>query len=510
MGETNQIIAGKYRLLDRLGEGAFASTWLARDESLGAQVALKIMRLSGEREQTALLFRQEARALARINNPHVGGVLDFGELEDGRPYLALEYVQGENIGRLLDFRGPLPVESALVIAECVADALSAAHAVGVIHRDLKPSNIIVPMADGEPHFGGTKLIDFGVQGQLRASTGTTQAGQLYGTPQYMAPEQFRADEQSPATDVYGFAAALFEMLYGRPPFIAESFIEIASKTLNEDLVFPDTPSIPEEVRGLIRRSMSKEAKARPQNGSELLAQIRMLRLRLDTPERAWAPAALSPQNQRPAATAVPSFGGVPVPERAAAGARSKWMLIALGAGMTLFLAVAIFFSPDRLGGQGGTESPGPGRLVGVLTGLILASAGVGMWFLLRKWLGARKTAIKRDADNILLGRRSLDALTQSLAIEVDAIITRVKQVDEIIIAHTLAMMVKEYENAKDSKDRQSALVNAVAFLEKLTTKLSPWYVRHDKLVAFVVSSVGVLGGLVTIVMNVIKIKKGAP
>jgi Protein kinase domain len=471
---------------------------LAEGVNFDRRVALKIM-AHGMDEGAADFFRQEARVLASIDNPHVGGILDYGELEDGRPYLALEYVEGVGLERLLG-RGPLPVEPALVVAEAVANALSAAHAIGVIHRDLKPSNIIVPEADGVLLFGRTKLLDFGVRGEIRASTGTTQAGQLYGTPRYMSPEQLRAGEQSPATDVYGLGAVLYEMIYGKPLFTADGFFEIMSKTLHEEVVFPPSPFVPDSVRDLIRRCLGKRAEDRPQNGSALLAEIRRVRAALppDLSGATGLPAArfgspLSPP--QPPAMRKPNVG-------------PRFGVIALLTGAALVVVIAlrdIFFGWD-----GDVVLAELRRLAWVFVGLILSFAGVGMWFWARKWLGARKSEIQRDADSILLGRKSLDALTRSLAIQVDAIITRVKQVDEMIIAHTLAMMVKEYEGAVESKDRQSALVNAISILEKLTTKLSPWYVRHDKFVAFVVSSVGVVSGLVTIVMSVIKIKKGTP
>jgi len=513
MDEVNRVIAGRYRILAKLGEGGFGSTWLARRELAGKQVVIKIMH-HGAEERYKEFFREEAKVLARINNPHVGGVLDFGELEDGLPYLVLEYVEGESLERRLDNAGPLAVVPALTIAEAVADALSAAHAIGVIHRDLKPSNIILP----ETGFDGAKLLDFGVRGQLRTSTGTTQAGEFYGTPHYMSPEQLLAKEQSPATDVFGLGIVLYEMLYGETPFTGEGFLEIASKTLREEVAFPSFPIVPDGVRDLIRRCLSKQAKDRSQNGSALLAEIRRVRAALppspsvtgrDTgePDLPNVSASISPPSPQPRkeTTTLASDRPSRVPK---AKPRLSPVLIAMLICVVSVVGIALFFFYVVWGGS--VSSPVGRRLAWILIGLVLSAAGIGMWFWARKWLGARKSEIQRDADSILLGRKSLDALTRSLAIEIDTIIARVKQVDDMIIAHTLAMMVKEYESAKESKDRQSALVNAVSLLEKLTTRLSPWYVRHDKFVAFVVSSVGVVSGLVTVVMSVIKIKKGTP
>jgi serine/threonine protein kinase len=505
MDEANQIIAGRYRILRQLAEGGFGSVWLAQSLHFDRRVVIKIMG-HGMDEGAANFFLQESRVLASIDNPHVGGILDYGELEDGRPYLALEYVEGVSLEQLLG-RGPLPVESALVVAEAVADALSAAHTIGVIHRDLKPSNIIVPEDGRGLRFDMTKLIDFGIRGAIRPSTGTTQAGEFYGTPRYMSPEQLRAVEQSPATDVYGLGLVLYEMIYGTTPFRGDDFFEILTKTLREEVSFPASPFVSDSVLDLIRRCLSKQAKDRPQNGSAMLAEIRRVRAALpraptSPPDSFRSPFSPHQQPEMSEPNVAPS------PHVMAPRPHSSLALIALliGAAMVVGIAPFAFF----FGWNGGGVLLVLRRLVWVFVGLILSITGVGMWFWVRKWLGARKSEIQRDADSILLGRKSLDALTQSLAIQVDAIITRVKQVDEMIIAHTLAMMVKEYEGAMESKDRQSALVNAISILEKLTTKLSPWYVRHDKFVAFVVSSVGVVSGLVTIVTSVIKIKKGTP
>jgi serine/threonine protein kinase len=519
MDEVNRVIAGRYQILSKLGEGGFGSTWLARHELVGQQVVIKIMH-HGAEERFRGFFREEAKVLARINNPHVGRILDFGELEDGLPYLVLEYVEGESLERRLRHAGPLAVVPALTIAEAVADALSAAHAIGVIHRDLKPSNIILPRTG----FDGAKLLDFGVRGQLRNSTGTTQAGEFYGTPQYMSPEQLRANEQSPATDVFGLGVVLYEMLYGETPFTGEGFLEIASKTLREEVAFPSFPIVPDGVRDLIRRCLSKQAKDRAQNGSALLAEIRRVRAALppspsvtssyavefDLPK---VSASKSPPSPQPRWETTTLASARPSPHRKAKLRLGPFLiapliLIGLLICVLSIVGIALFFFYGVW--DGSVSSPVWRRLAWILIGLVLSAAGIGMWFWTRKWLGARRSEIQRDADSIMLGRKSLDALTQSLAIEIDTIITRVKQVDDMIIAHTLAMMVREYESAKESKDRQSALVNAVSLLEKLTTRLSPWYVRHDKFVAFVVSSVGVVSGLVTVVMSVIKIKKGTP
>jgi len=522
MEEVNQVIAGRYRILRKLGEGGFGATWLAQDERLAHHVAIKIMQ-RGEDNRFAQFFRQEANVLMRINNSHVARVFDYGELEDGRPYLVLEYIEGAELSQLLT-GGPLPVHTALTIAEAIADALSAAHAIGIIHRDLKPANIVVPKEGDRLLYEKSKLLDFGVRGEIKASTGLTQTGQIYGTPQYMSPEQLMGEGQSPATDVYGLGAVLYEMVLGEPPFRGETFTEVAINTMRVPVSFAGYVGIPNQVRELLERCLSKNAKDRPRDGSALFEELRRIGASL---------APMSPVER--VAGAVP----IPPPAPTAAYQPSPELITTLASenGLAQTLAVKAKSSPAFIPivsvgvalitvtvglwwllslSSKATPYPQPGgyqnsgSFIGIAFGLILAALSILLWFGLRKWLGERKNEIQKDADNILLGRQSLDLLTHSLAIEVDEIIERVHRLDDMAIARTLAMMVKEYENAKESKDRQSALMNAVSILEKLTQRLSPWYVRHDKLVAFVVSSVGILLSLVTIIMNIAKIKKGTP
>ena len=194
-----QVIAGRYRIQKVLGEGGFGKTYLADHLTTANRVVIKVLNQDSS-ERGIELFRKEAASLARIESAHVARVWDFGELEDGRPYLVFDYLDGLSLAQVLT-SGPLKLEESLDVAEAVADALSAAHKKLLIHRDIKPSNVLIPFGGGALDFRQAKLLDFGIRGELKASTHETRVGEFFGTPGYMAPEQLQASAQSPATDV---------------------------------------------------------------------------------------------------------------------------------------------------------------------------------------------------------------------------------------------------------------------------------------------------------------------
>jgi serine/threonine protein kinase len=206
-------IAG-YELLAQIGYGGMGVVWRARHGALNRLVALKLLRFgpaSGDTEHAR--FRLEAQALARIHHPNVVEVHDAGEF-DGQPYFAMELLEGGNLARRLLAGGRLPPLQAAELTRILALAVQAAHDANVLHRDLKPSNVLFT-ADGVP-----KVADFGLAKLLDSAGAQTRAGDMLGTPAYMAPEQARGDQREvgPTTDVYGLGALLYEMLAGRPPF----------------------------------------------------------------------------------------------------------------------------------------------------------------------------------------------------------------------------------------------------------------------------------------------------
>ena len=211
---------GRYRLIELLGRGGMGEVWLAHDTEIDRVVALKMLLPHYAQDRTfKQRFRREARAAARLDDPHVVPIYDVGEL-DGRLYVTMRLINGRSLENLLH-DGPLKPERAVGIVEDVAAALDAAHRVGLVHRDIKPSNILI--ADND----FTYLIDFGIA-RAADETRLTDTGVAPGTTSYMAPERFdeRPDEEDARVDIYALACLLYESVTGRPPFAGSSWIPV--------------------------------------------------------------------------------------------------------------------------------------------------------------------------------------------------------------------------------------------------------------------------------------------
>ncbi len=228
--EANLLI-GKFKLLRTLGEGGFGVVYLGeRIEPPFHRAAIKVLRSDRDSSADILRFQQEAELLTTFSHPNIARLLDVGETETGRPYLAMEYIDGRPIKEFCD-RNNLTVEERLELFAPICEAMQHAHAHGVIHRDLKPANILVaevPLSgdDAKKVRRIAKVIDFGVAKVLRGPTSAQRdrtIGGWVGSIEYMSPEQVegRAGDLGPATDVYGLGAVLYELLVGRPPFTIE-------------------------------------------------------------------------------------------------------------------------------------------------------------------------------------------------------------------------------------------------------------------------------------------------
>jgi serine/threonine protein kinase/tetratricopeptide (TPR) repeat protein len=221
---------GRYRIVNKLGQGGMGIVYAAEDPSLGRRVALKT--ISHPDEESRRRFRREARAAASVSHPHACQIFEIDE-DAGRLFIAMELLEGEALSERLK-RGPLAVAEALRMAREMLSALAALHARGVVHRDLKPSNVFLT-----PH--GTKLLDFGLArpvtidsgGPLSLESDLTRSGLMVGTPRYMAPEQILGDPIDARTDVFAAGAVLFEALAGRPAFPGTKAVEVMHATLHE-------------------------------------------------------------------------------------------------------------------------------------------------------------------------------------------------------------------------------------------------------------------------------------
>jgi eukaryotic-like serine/threonine-protein kinase len=335
-------LSGRYRLEAKLGSGGMSTVYLARDETLDRQVAVKVMhREMSEQADQLERFRQEARAVAKLSHPNVVSVIDAGE-DGGHPYIVFEYVEGETLKQRINRVGALETQDAIAYAIEVARGLSVAHARKLVHRDIKPQNVLI---DGE---GRAKLTDFGISRQLEQD-GMTATGRVLGTTDYVSPEQAMGRVVDPRSDIYSLGVVLYEMLLGQVPFKADSQVGVAMKHVNEDL--PDVQRRREDLSAaialVVERATAKDPDQRYQQVGEMIDD-------LSTALEVEAARAGSTTGE---ATTV--LEAVPPPKRRLSSrARWSWTAIVallLVAGGSL---LAVKLISDGLGGGGANEGKG--------------------------------------------------------------------------------------------------------------------------------------------------------
>jgi serine/threonine-protein kinase len=258
---------GKYRIIGGLGKGGFGQVYKAEDPTIGSVVAIKVLNVQND-EAMLRRFRAEAVTSAKLRHKNIVTIFDFEE-QNGKPYLVMEYLDGENLQRLLETKERLPILDKLSIMAEVAEGLQYAHEHGVIHRDIKPANIM-RLRDGS-----VKIMDFGIARLTQRNTRLTDVGYLVGTPEYMAPEQFMSDGTDSQCDVWSYGVVLYEFLTGHNPFSADSPGEVIYKVTHDD-----PPSIRERVRELpngldpvMRRLLAKKKAERYPSMEDLLLDL---------------------------------------------------------------------------------------------------------------------------------------------------------------------------------------------------------------------------------------------
>jgi serine/threonine-protein kinase len=268
----NQTI-GNYRVSRLLGEGGMGVVYLAQHPVIGRKVAIKLLHVALARDQDIVSrFFNEARAIHMIAHANIVEILDFGQTTDGQPYFIMEFLEGEALSDAVA-RGPMTPEEVEAIGVQMCRALWAAHAKGIVHRDLKPHNVqLVPRPEGTPL---VKILDFGVAKILASPDGAqsvkTRTGSLMGTPLYMSPEQCKgAGTLDHRTDIYSLGVMLFEMLAGRPPFVAEGVGELFAKHMLEEApsLLDFAPNTPPHMAAAIMKSLQKEPRDRFQSMDE--------------------------------------------------------------------------------------------------------------------------------------------------------------------------------------------------------------------------------------------------
>jgi len=260
---------GRYQLSSRVAIGGMGEVWQATDLVIGRTVAIKILKDEYLGDPGFLeRFRAEARHAALVNHEGIANVFDYGE-EDGSAYLVMELVPGEALSAILERERVLSTDRVLDIVAQTANALSAAHAAGLVHRDIKPGNLLIT-PDGR-----VKITDFGIA-RIADQVPLTATGQVMGTVQYLSPEQASGRSASPTTDIYSLGIVAYESLAGRRPFTGESQVAIAMAQINETP--PELPvTISEEVRNLVYACIAKNPADRPSSAANLARAAQALR-----------------------------------------------------------------------------------------------------------------------------------------------------------------------------------------------------------------------------------------
>lgn len=264
-------VLARYRLERPLGAGGMGSVWLAVQEGLGRRVALKVMHPAIALDPSlAARFRQEAEVAASFNHPGIVPVTDFG-VDGGRPFLVMDFLEGESLDAILAREAPLPPERVAFFAIQILAALEALHARNIVHRDLKPDNVFVSASSGVPDIA--RLLDFGIARVVErdGDAKMTTTGQILGTPAYMSPEQAKGMPVTTSSDLYALGVVMYEALSGRPPFEAENYHQLLFTIVegNAPKLGALCPNVDEAFVALVERSMAPRASDRFQGAMEM-------------------------------------------------------------------------------------------------------------------------------------------------------------------------------------------------------------------------------------------------
>jgi serine/threonine-protein kinase len=286
------LVAGRFQVLQLLGGGAVGSVYLAEHEALNRQYAIKVLNEMAEVDNAVERFRREAMAAGRLDHPNIVSISYFGQMDDGRFYLVMEYVPGVSMGEALATLGPepMPLPRALRILDQIAAGLSAAHDAGMIHRDIKPDNVLLKETMGGEE--QVKMLDLGLAKLLQdcEQVAPTPQGDIFGTPAYMSPEQTVGEPVDFRSDVYSYGVVAFELLTGQVPFVEENITELLFAHQRQPAPHlretrpSDAPPLPPSLEAFVMQCLEKDRDQRPARLSEACRIIGKCLDEIDEPQ----------------------------------------------------------------------------------------------------------------------------------------------------------------------------------------------------------------------------------
>ncbi len=320
------LVDNRYEIQGLVGSGGMADVFLAHDQILDRDVALKLLksRYAGD-EEFVERFRREAKSAAALANPYIVPIFDRGETEDGTYYIAMEYLPGGTLKEWIRSSGALSPQTAVALVLQTAEALQAAHERGIIHRDVKPDNILITGS------GHVKVTDFGI---ARAADATTIShfGDILGSAKYMSPEQAAGEEVGPASDLYSLGVVLYEMLTGRVPFEVDTQADLSAKYHQKPPLHPRelNPEVPKTLDVIVMRLLARDPKDRYRSATELIEELRRIRSELP-------PVASS--EEVTTTTALAAQGAPTLKIRSPGGTGPRWRRWLLG--LTAFMLIGL-------------------------------------------------------------------------------------------------------------------------------------------------------------------------
>ncbi len=370
------VIDDRYRVIRRIGEGGMGIVYEVEHVVIEKRLALKVLRDDySSRPEVVARFRQEAKSASRIGNEHIVDISDFGETPGGASYFVMELLDGEDLANVLAREGTLPLSRAADIVTQCARALAAAHTKGIVHRDMKPENVFLTKRESRPDF--VKIVDFGIAKMSDIETEgqpgrkLTKTGMIFGTPEYMSPEQAAGKSLDHRVDIYALGVIFFELLTGRVPFSGDTFMGVLTQHMFEapPALVAANPNlkVPDSVEQFVRRALAKDAGDRFQTCDELISgmdkAVRGVAPSTPPPVEGGAPASGKATQMgygvpvrpatTPAATLDPDDG--PAPRAAPSNALLYVGLLLVG---TALVGGAAYFYTEQGSGSGG-EPPVP-------------------------------------------------------------------------------------------------------------------------------------------------------